>query len=220
MATIQTTPPAVEPVALADAKAFLRIDTTDEDTLIQSLITTSRLQIEVALGLALIQQQWSIFLDRWPLPRDPGGAPIQPPSLEYVIPDPRARLYLDAGAVVLPITPIQSVDAIRVYADDGTFVTLAPSLFTIDLVSRPARLIARSGSTVPDPARLLNGIEIAVTAGYGASPANVPGPITQALMMLVAHWYEHRDPSEIGKDTTNIPPAVSLLLAQYAPVRL
>jgi len=39
-------------------------------------------------------------------------------------------------------------------------------------------------------------------------------------LMLVAHWYEHRDPAEIGGAATRIPEAVSALLKPYSRVRL
>jgi lysozyme family protein len=53
-------------VTLAEAKAHLRVDSDVEDTLISSLIITSRLHIEAALGLAFITQGWSYFIDCWP----------------------------------------------------------------------------------------------------------------------------------------------------------
>ena len=93
MATVQTSAPAVEPIALADAKAFLRIDTPDEDALIQSLIMTSRLHIEVALGLALIQQTWSCFFDRWPPVLDLRSGPLQ-------VGNPVGLVLRDAGITI------------------------------------------------------------------------------------------------------------------------
>jgi uncharacterized phiE125 gp8 family phage protein len=66
----------------------------------------------------------------------------------------------------------------------------------------------------------VNGIEIDLTAGYGAAPEDVPGPIRQALLLLVAHWYEHRDPIEIGSQAAAIPADVSQLLNPFRAVRL
>ena len=45
-------------------------------------------------------------------------------------------------------------------------------------------------------------------------------PIRHALLMLVAHWYEHREPVEIGAASAPVPPMVSDLLQPYRPVRL
>jgi uncharacterized phiE125 gp8 family phage protein len=63
MANILLSGPSVEPITLADAKSHLRVDTSAEDTLIQSLIMASRLHIEAALDLALITQSWRFRLD-------------------------------------------------------------------------------------------------------------------------------------------------------------
>ena len=42
----------VEPVSLTDAKNWMRIDYTSDDTLIQSLINASRIHIEKITGVA------------------------------------------------------------------------------------------------------------------------------------------------------------------------
>jgi len=56
MALVLTSGPASEPVTLAEAKTHLRVDGSAEDTLIASLIITSRLHVEAGLGLALVTQ--------------------------------------------------------------------------------------------------------------------------------------------------------------------
>ena len=63
------TPPAVEPVTLADAKAHLKVDTTDDDALITALITAARARAEWHTGRALITQSWTLWLDAWPAER-------------------------------------------------------------------------------------------------------------------------------------------------------
>ncbi len=220
MATVITTAPAVEPISLAEAKLHLRIDTADEDGLLQSLILTSRLHIEVAVNLALITQNWSCYFDQWPQNLMGRRGPLSPPGAAVTSLDPHTVLAANASTLRLPLNPIKSVDAIRVYADDGTFATLPVAGFAIDLFSRPVRIARRSGTHLPTPGRALNGIEFAITAGFGPTPADVPSPIRQALLLLVAHWYEHRDPGEIGTAATYVPATISALLAPWTPARL
>lgn len=186
MALVLTSGPAAEPVTVAEAKAFLRIDGTSEDALIASLLLTSRLHIEAALSLALITQSWRLELDLWP--RD--------------------------GVVSVPLRPLQAVTAVRVLDSSGTPTLVPAGDYVVDVDSAPPRLVPVNGGW-PAPARKAAGIEIDLTAGYGAASSSVPAPIKQAILMLTAHWYEHRDPIEIGSAETRIPQAVSALLMPY-----
>ncbi len=192
MSLVMTSGPALEPVSLAEAKAHLRVDGSAEDALIQSLIVTSRLHIEAALGLALITQSWSYFLDRWP----------------------------KAGRLVLPLRPVAAISHVRVWSEEGASETLALSDFLLDGHGMPPRLVALSGATALTPARVANGIEVGFTAGFGAASMDVPATIRHALLLLVAHWYEHREPVEIGVGVNAVPAMVSDLLAPYRRRRL
>lgn len=190
MALVMATAPAVEPVSLAEAKAHLRIDHDVEDALITSLIITSRLHIEAALGLALITQDWMLRLDRWP----------------------------EDDAVLLPIRPVQSVEAVRIADAGGDFDDVTAESYSVDGLSNPPRLVPTG--VWSKPGVTVQGIEIAFTAGYGDEPGDVPQPIRQALLMLIAHWYEHREPMAIGTPAARIPDTISALLAPYRTVRL
>ena len=191
MALVMTSGPASEPVTVAEAKAHLRIDHSAEDVLLASLILTSRLHIEAALGLALVTQSWRLLLDRWPR----------------------------KGVVKVPLGPLQGVSAIRVLAADGAPETVPADGYLVDGASAVPRIV-RTAETWPEPGRAAHGIEIDLVAGFGAAATDVPQPIRQALLLLVAHWYEHRDPIEIGSEATMIPLGVSELLAPWRRARL
>ena len=162
------TGPALEPIALADAKAHLRIDHDADDTLLQAAIASARYHVETVTKRALIAQGWRIYLDAWP----------------------RSRI------VRLAVAPVITVDAVTVYDAAGEPMVLDPADYEADTASVPARLVLAAGA--PAPARAVNGIEIDVTAGYGPSSVDVPGALRQAVLMLVAHWYEHR--GAVGHD--------------------
>lgn len=191
MALMLTAGPAVEPVTLPEAKAHLRIDSDDEDALIASLAVTSRLHIEASLGLAMITQSWRLLLDRWP----------------------------SGDAVELPLRPLLAVDAVRVRTSGEATATLAPTTYLVDIASRPPRVVF-NGAARPDPGIAANGIEIDFTAGFGDAGADVPAPLKHAILMLTAHWYEHRDPVEIGSSAARIPEAVSDLIQPFRKIRL
>jgi len=191
MALVITSAPAREPVTVSEAKAHLRVDGTAEDTLIGTLILTSRLHIEAALGLALMTQSWRLTLDAWPKRRE----------------------------LELPLRPLRSVSSVNVLTADGAAETVSPASYVVDIDGTPPRIVPNSGSW-PQPEKAANGIEIEFTAGFGDEAADVPAPVRQALLLLIAHWYEHRDPIEVGSRDAAIPAAVSDLLAPYRAVRL
>ncbi len=171
---------------------LMRIDSMTEDALIASLIVTSRLHIEAALGLALLTQAWSYFADAWPRNRE----------------------------IALPLKPVQAVTAVRVWAQDGTSQTVSANTYTLDGEGTPPRLVLSRSAAPPAPGRSASGIEIAFDAGYGDAGIDVPAPIRQALLLLVAHWFENREPHRFDMSETEIPHMVSALLAPYRGRRL
>ena len=183
MALVLTGAPALEPVSVAEAKAHLRVDGEAEDALIASLILTSRLHIEAALGLSLITQSWRMLIDRWP----------------------------KGPALNIPMRPLQSIDEVRVLSASSAATTILPSAYDADLSSAQPRLL-RTGAALPQPGKPVHGIEIDLTAGYGDAASDVPAPIRHALLILCTHWYENREPIEVGSPAAGIPSSVSDLL--------
>jgi len=188
MSMTMTAAPAAEPVTLDEAKAHLRVDGDGENAFISSLIVTSRLQIEAALGLALVTQSWRLTLDDWPA--------------DFTI--------------ELPMRPVQTVDSIEVCTSGDTDLALAPSMYVLDGNAAPARIVFEA--PLPAPCRAAAGITIDFTAGFGG-PSSVPQNIKHALLLLVAHWFENREPQEHEKSAA-VPAAISALLAPYRVVRL
>jgi uncharacterized phiE125 gp8 family phage protein len=116
--------------------------------------------------------------------------------------------------------PYRGIDAVQLYAPDESVETLSPDLYLLDGAAVPPRLIRQGSLAWPAPRRTANGIEIAFTAGFGNAAGDVPAPIRQAVLLLVAHWYEHREPIEIGAAATAVPHMVSELLQPYRRVSL
>lgn len=164
MPAIQTQPPALEPVSLAEAKAHLRITHTDDDQTISTLITTARAAVEAECQCRMIAQGWSVFLDRWPPCR----------------------------SVALPVWPVLSITDVITYGEMDTPATIDPAHYVLDQVSRPARLAFRQGRTPPAPGRAVNGIEIRLTAGFGTQAQNMPAPLRQVVLVTLAQLYAQR----------------------------
>lgn len=162
MSPIPIAGPAVEPVTLADAKAFLRLDAAHEDDLVSALIVAARHALEAATGRKLVAQTWRVRLDRWPAGR----------------------------SVALPFWPVLSVVALRVTPASGPAAVLAPSAYRLDLSADPARLVADAAA--PEPGIVSGGIEIDALYGFGPAASDVPATLRLATERLVAFWFERR----------------------------
>ncbi|MDE1159316.1 MAG: head-tail connector protein [Neorhizobium sp.] len=106
------TPPQGEPLTLADVRAHLKLDTTDEDDLLSDLVRAARQHLERDTGLCLIAQTLRLYLDRWP--KD--------------------------GIVRIVKSPVQAILSVAVYDLDGDPQTLALAGHLLDGAGRPARL--------------------------------------------------------------------------------
>ena len=190
MPSILLTGPAVEPVTLAEAKLYLRVENDDDDDLIGALIAGSRIHVEAQTRRALITQSWRLVRDAWPA----------------------------SGRIAILPVPLASVTAARIYHADGTTQSIDTSGFVLDKASAPA-LIAFANGAPPAPGLPLAGIEIDITVGYGAAGANVPEALRQAIRLLVAHWYENRAIAAIGQLAV-LPSTVAALIAPYRVLSL
>jgi len=191
MSSILLTPPAVEPVTLADMKEYLRVTTSDDDAVIAALIAGARTHVEAQTRRALITQTWRFVHDCWPR---------------------------DGRITVVPV-PLRQVTAARVYRSDGSTQSIDPAVFTVDKAAAPA-IVAFAPFALPRPGRDLGGIELDVELGYGGAPADVPAPLVQAIRLIVAHWYENRGLIAVGHDVVVMPVPVAALIAPYRVLAL
>ena len=181
---------------MADAKTWFRVDIDDEDDLVTSLIGAARATVETAARRVLIQQTWRLALDAWPAARIDGARPFAP-----------------AGAPVkIPFAQVLAIDTIRVFDAFGVATVVAASSYSLVGAPNAARLLFTSAP--PTPGRPADGIEIDVVAGYGAAPSDVPQPLRQAILMLVANWFEHRGDDDAA-DRIHVPASVAALVAPY-----
>jgi uncharacterized phiE125 gp8 family phage protein len=138
-------PPPAEPITLAEAKAFLRVDHDDEDALIQTLIASARERLETHLNIAMITRQMRFST-------------------------------ATKGTVRLPRWPVASVQTVR-FDDEETVEAV------VNLRCRPA----------PVTYRVADLADVTFTAGYGLDPQDVLAPLRQAILLLIAQGFEHRD---------------------------
>jgi uncharacterized phiE125 gp8 family phage protein len=109
--------------------------------------------------------------------------------------------------------PVSALTAVTIAGVDAT------ALFRL-VKGRPALVTLASGASAP-PANA----EITATfkAGFAADAAAVPEDLKQAILMLVAHWYENREPTAIAANLAvvgDIKFTVDALLSPHRALRL
>lgn len=118
-----------------------------------------------------------------------------------------AGLYINHG-------PVTAVHEVRAVNKEGEETILAPTDYRVDLRSVPARICLVSPRRFCDYGA--QSVEAELDAGYGAAASDVPMPLRQAVMLLLAQSYEHRD-----KDSyPPVPMMVDALLMPYRSLKL
>jgi uncharacterized phiE125 gp8 family phage protein len=192
---VQVVAPLVEPISLEQARAHLRVDHYEEDALIASLIAAATAHLDGwsgILGRALVNQTW---LQKFP--RFPSGAVLG-----------------------LALAPVQSIVSITYFDADNVQQTLAGSVYTALDDELGPFVTLQVGKAWPATFAREDAVTVTFVAGYGAAASDVPPAIRHAMLLLVGHWYEHREAVVIGTGTAQLPQAVRSLLAPYRKVRL
>ena len=199
-------------VATSTQKSFMRVDFSDDDTLIADLIKVAQNNVEAYTGRAITQQTLKLFLDRLPYYRDEKLR-----EGVYTAPD----LNYSANYIVLPKPPVASISHVKYYANDNTASTFASSNYFSDVDSTQARVVLKNGVSWPTLTELrqANAYEVQYVAGYGDSASDVPTPIIQAIKLLTTHLYENRE-MVTSMSANAIPYTVGQLLQPYRVTRL
>ena len=180
------TAPATLPVTLAEAKAQCRVDHSDEDALLNRLIGAATAYLDGRTGIL----GRCLITQTWELVLD--GFP--------------------ADAIEIPLGPVQSVVSVTYVDTAGGTQTVAASDYYVDTSSLSAWVAPEI--TWPQTLQAPNVMRVQFVAGYGAAPANVPEPIRHAILLLVGHWYQHRETVSPGP-TASVPMAFDALIAPF-----
>lgn len=182
-----TTAPAEEPVSVAEAKAHLRIDVDNEDTLLEGYLLVAREQCELMARRALVTQTLQLRLECWP--------------------------YDDR--IELPRPPLQSVTSVAYTDSDGNAGTMPSGDYIVDAASEPGRIILGYGKSWPS-ATLQPGPSIVITyvAGYGDAE-DVPQRYKHAIELMAGHFFENREEVVVlqGVTVAQLPLGVKALLS-------
>jgi len=167
--------PAAEPITLAEAKAHLRVDHDDEDTLIAALVSASVAHLDGwtgILGRCVITQTWVQAFD----------------AFSY-----RLRLpFPDVSEVVVTYTD-----------DDDQEQTVSATDYTLLEDYFGSYVEFDSGFSRPSVGPDSAGVVVTLTAGYGDADA-VPAALKAAMLLHIGTLYEYRETLAPGDVRTSL----------------
>jgi len=130
--------PTAEPISLAQAKRQLRVDGTDEDTFISSLISAARAHVEYTCNTQLVIATYQQKLDSFP----------------------------DCDTISLGIAPLVDVVSITYVDTDGATQTLSTSAYSVAASEKPGKIKLAYGEFWPITRCQRDAVTIKFRAGY------------------------------------------------------
>jgi len=202
---VVVTPPADEPVSLADVRAHLRIDDDDtsQDALLNLLISSARRYAELYTGRSFMTQTIRAIADRFP------GGILPPQASPFMLPNGSpVGLFADTSSAYvsswedaffeLRCGPVQSVQSIQYLDVNGVQQTLSPSAYVFDPSGLVPRIAPAYGVPWPVAQQQVAAVQVTLTAGYGGSATDVPATIRNWILVRVATAYGHREEEEVA----------------------
>ena len=196
--------PSQEPVTLAEAKSHLRIDGSDDDTLIGLCIGASRQYFENACQIHIASKTVQLALDSFP---------VTVPNLTVTsnINYPFQTKYYPFDGCIYLTGPVSSVESVA-YTDTA-LAEQALGSYRVDLISSPARITTSNGAAWPTTAKITNSVRVNYTAGFANGA--VPKLLKAGILFYVSHLYENREAVTTGS-LTETPLAVESIILQYS----
>lgn len=162
--TITSAPP-IEPISLSEIKVYLKIDHTDEDSLLTDLIRSARIEIETLTRRHFIERTVAQTHDCFP----------------------------SGDKLELKKAPVQSITSVAYVDVSGTNQTFSADNYR--LVTDRIRPFIRLKNGVSWPSvELSNDVAVTLTylTGYGSASSSVPENVRRALRIAIAFAYENR----------------------------
>ena len=185
-----TAQPATEPITLVEAKSHLRVTFADEDTYINTLITSARKYCEAYCNRVFITQTWRQNENAWSYP------------------------------IKLMVNPVISLTSLKYIDTNEAQQTITDNTnnFQKDFNSDVAKIYSGLVEAFPAIGISINPIEIITVCGYGAA-SDVPDDIKHAIKLMVSHLYENREMVNVPLNSLSsdipMPSAVPSLLNRY-----
>jgi uncharacterized phiE125 gp8 family phage protein len=151
-------------VSLAEAKAHLRIDLSDEDTQITAMILAATEAAEQIMGRSVMTQTWELSLDDFP------------------------------DAIELTRIPTASITSVTYADTFGVQTVLSGASYVLDNADDFgfSYVVPVYGAEWPDTRCEINAVKVRFVSGY-ANASEVPESIKSWIKLQVGAMFEHRE---------------------------
>ena len=201
-----TAAPANLAVSLADVKAHLKVDTSDEDALITIYLQAA---IDVAEKLTrrdFITRTYQTFRDFFPS--------ISDGYYSFGIGSPSVLADVAGANIGFEIrrSPLQSIEKVE-YLVSGSFTTIATSVYYNTVENDYSELLTQDGQSWPtDGDAQLQSIRIEFKSGFGDDDTSTPEWAKTAIMQHVANLYRNRGDCSCESDAMEALPAAAKMI--------
>jgi uncharacterized phiE125 gp8 family phage protein len=182
---VLTTAPTLRAVSVEEAARQCNVTNPDDSAYLDSLVLKATDWAQKRLSRQLLTATWKLYLDEFP------------------------------AEILIEKVPVASISSIAYVDENGAAQTLAASEYQTDLTdcNQAARIMPAYGTSWPSTrADTYNAVTITFVAGWTAV-GGVPQSIRHILLLLVAHWFENREPVNIGNIVNPIPYALEAMIA-------
>ena len=178
MGLILTTPPAAEPLTLAEAKDHLRIGSSDtsDDMIVSALIAAARRWAEEELGASIITQTWQLTLSGFPCDSEP---------------------------IRVPRGPVQSVTSVSYLDSDSQTQTFASTDYLLEQRLLADEIWLKYLKTWPITVEQRNAVTVVFVAGYGDASTDVPEDLRRAMLLRLGDLYRNREGQIVAVTTAD-----------------
>lgn len=173
-------------VSLAEAKTWLRIDNTDENSRVELLIAAAVEYVAQTSRMVLAPTVYQYILDKFPAVAWYQYYPVMAPFPQLLTQG--KNFFLPGQTIQEPIYPVTAIDFIKyVDASTGELTTLDAADYVVDL--HQGRVAPKTNTTWPVAQNTLNAVTIQFQAGFTA--ATVPNTIKLAILNHCLLSYFH-----------------------------
>lgn len=172
------TAPAEDPVSLAEARLWCRVDDgyTADDADLTMLIQSARVRAEHETGRSFLSTTWEQVFDAFP-----------------------------AVELELAAQPVQSIVSVQYINSAGVLTTLDSAAYVLDDVTSPAFVLPAVGYSWPATLDTINAVRVQFVQGWASASNPLCAPLRQWVRMQVESGYKLRGAHVLGVTVNDVP---------------